>query len=62
MTYDPCVMNKVIDGKQMTVAWNVFGLKIYHVDTKAVDYLIDQLDDTFGEAPQTKSFGKCRII
>ena len=30
--YDPCVANKIVDGKQFTVAW--------HVD--ALDYVIDR--------------------
>jgi hypothetical protein len=56
--YDPCV-NKMICGKQMTVVWHVDDLKISHVDAKAVDHFIRQLDDIFGkDGPLTKSRGK----
>jgi hypothetical protein len=57
--YDPCVMSKMICGKQMTVAWHVDDLKISHVDAKAVNHFIRQLDDIFGKDAQlTKSRGK----
>jgi hypothetical protein len=42
--YDSCVVNKMVHGKQLTVAWHVDDLKISHVDTKVVDSLIDDLD------------------
>jgi hypothetical protein len=29
--YDPCVANKMLDGKQMTVVWHVDDLKISHI-------------------------------
>ena len=30
--YDPCVANKDVNGKQMTVIWHVDDLKVSHVD------------------------------
>ena len=30
--YDPCVANKMLDGKQLTVCWHVDDLKISCVD------------------------------
>ena len=30
--YDPCVANKIVNGKQMTVIWHVDDLKVSHVD------------------------------
>ena len=57
--YDSCVMNKMVNGKQLTVAWHVDDLKISHVDHSVVDHFIDQMDNTFGkEAPLSKSRGK----
>jgi hypothetical protein len=57
--YDPCVMNKMICGKQITVAWHVDDLKISHVDVGTVDQFIEQLDETVGkEGSLTKSRGK----
>jgi hypothetical protein len=57
--YDSCVVNKMVNGKQHTIAWHVNDLKISHVDTKVVDSLIDDLDHEFGkETPLSKSRGK----
>jgi hypothetical protein len=35
-TYDPCVANSIIHGKQCTIAWFVDDNKISHVDCGAV--------------------------
>jgi hypothetical protein len=35
--YDPCVANKVINGKQFTITWHVDDIKLSHVDVKVVD-------------------------
>lgn len=32
--YDACVMNRMVNGKQHTVAWHVDDLKLRHVDPK----------------------------
>jgi hypothetical protein len=57
--YDLCVVNKMVDGKQLTVVWHVDDLKILHVSTKVVDDLITNLDSKFGkETPLSKSRGK----
>ena len=34
--YDPCVANKMIGGKQLTVCWHVYNLKISCVDVNEV--------------------------
>ena len=34
---DPCVVNKKIDGSQMTITWHVDGLKISHKNPKRID-------------------------
>jgi hypothetical protein len=31
--YDPCVANKMVNCKQMTVCWHVDDLKVSHVDS-----------------------------
>jgi hypothetical protein len=41
--YDPCVANKVINGKQFTINWHVDDLKLSHVDAKVVDDTITWL-------------------
>jgi hypothetical protein len=57
--YDSCVVNKIVDGKQLTVAWHVDDLKISHVAAVVVDNLIADLDSEFGkETLLSKSRGK----
>jgi hypothetical protein len=57
--YDTCVVNKMINGKQLTVAWHVDDLKVSHVDTPVVDNFIDMMEEEYGkEAPLTQSRGK----
>ena len=41
--YDPCVANKTIDGKQLTVCWHVDDLFIGHVDPTVVTSFLDWL-------------------
>ena len=44
--YGPCVMNnKIVDGKQLTVAWHVDDLKVSHVQTTVVDQFIADTED-----------------
>jgi len=41
--YDPCVANKTINGKQMTICWHVDDLFIGHVDPTVVTSFINWL-------------------
>jgi hypothetical protein len=57
--YDPCVMNKVVKGTQLTVAWHVDDLKVSHVKPSVVDQFISDMENEFGkETPLNKSRGK----
>ena len=57
--YDDCVVNKEINGKQMTVVWHVDDLKVSHVDHREVEKFIHQMEETFGkETPLSVSHGK----
>ena len=47
--YDPCVANKMVNGRQCTIAWYVDDNKISHVDPKVVDWLIDELEQKHGK-------------
>ena len=38
--YDPCITNKMVNGKQMTIAWHVNDLKVGHKQEKAVNEFI----------------------
>ena len=34
--YDPCVVNKTINGKQLTLVWHVNDIKVSHVEAEVV--------------------------
>jgi len=57
--YDDCVMNKMVNGKMLTVAWHVDDLKVSHIEVAVVDDFVLQMEDEFGqETPLNKSRGK----
>ena len=45
--YDPCVANKIVDGAQLTVVWNVDDLKVSHVDAGVVPRMSVWLQKTY---------------
>jgi hypothetical protein len=38
--YDPCVANKIVNGKQMTLCWHVDDMQVSHFEKKEVDDMI----------------------
>ena len=42
--YDPCMANKIIDGKQFTVCWYIGNTKISHVDPLFVTWVIKNIE------------------
>ena len=46
--YDPCVANKLIDGKQHTVTWHVDDVKASHEDFKVNDAFHKWCEDKYG--------------
>jgi hypothetical protein len=52
--YDTCVANKTIEGKQCTIVWYVDDTKISHVDNKVVSYVINKIEERFGEMTVTR--------
>ena len=42
---DVCVANKMINGKQMTLAWHVDDMKMLHVDPEEVTRFINELKE-----------------
>ena len=58
--YDPCVWNKDIKGKQMTICFHVGNTKILHVNTKVVDYTIAWLREEY-ESVFTDGSGKMNV-
>ena len=54
--YDSCVMNKIVQGKQLTVAWHVDDLKVSHKISTVVNQFITDMKNKFGkETPINKS-------
>jgi hypothetical protein len=47
--YDSCVVNKMINGTQCTIAWHVDDLKISHVESSVVDLMIKKLNNKYGK-------------
>jgi hypothetical protein len=41
--YDPCVMNKMIEGKQMTICFHVDDCKLSHRKSKVMDKMFEWL-------------------
>ena len=58
--YDPCVANKMINGKQCTIVWYVDDNKISHVDSKVVDQIILAIEEKFGK--MTVKLGKNHVF
>ena len=47
--YDPCVINKVVDGKYCTVCSHVYDLKISHLDSTVTDNILRRLEQQYVE-------------
>jgi hypothetical protein len=43
--YDKCVANKMINGKQCTIIWQVDDLKMSHVNAEVLEKIIKRLDE-----------------
>ena len=41
--YDPCVWNKIMNGKQLTIVFHVDNCKLSHVESKVLDDTIEWL-------------------
>ena len=56
--YDSCVVNKTVDGRQLTVAWHVDDLKVSHEKEEVLDDFIGMMQNEFGkDAPLSISCG-----
>ena len=60
--YDPCVANKMINGKQHTISWHVDDLKSSHVDSKVNDNFHKWLQKEYGQIKEvTATRGKKHV-
>ena len=54
--YNPCIANKVIKGKQITIYWHVDDIKASHKESKVIDKFVQWLRDKYKE----KDIGKLK--
>ncbi len=47
--YNPCMANKLMDGKQMTVRWHIDDLMISHVNQDKILELMKCIKDIYGD-------------
>ena len=47
--YDPCIVNKDVNGKQCTIAWYVDDTKVSHAASAVVTEVIAQIEERFGK-------------
>ena len=52
--YDRCIANKMIDGKQCTIAWNVDDNKVSHVSKEVVHEIMEMLEKNFRKLTKTE--------
>ena len=62
--YDPCITNKIIEGKQMMICFHVDNCKLSHYSSKVVDCMVTWLHQEIksifedGSGKMTMSRGK----
>ena len=52
-THDSCIQKKIIDHKQCTIAWYVYGMKISQVNQDLVTRIIQDIEMKFGKISVT---------
>ena len=60
--YDPCVANKMINGKQHTISWHVDDLKSSHVDPKVNDDFHAWLQKEYGQVKEVTAHRGTRHV
>ena len=56
--YDSCMVNKMVNGKLLTVTWHVDDLKVSHKEESTLDEFIAMMEKEFGQdAPLSVSRG-----
>ena len=52
--YDPCVANKMVNGKQLTLTWHVDDVKASHKDKKVIDDFVQWIRDKYEDVTPVK--------
>ena len=58
-SYEPCVTNKKVNGKWLTITWHVDDLKASHQDTKVIDWFIEWVDNKYGDDKMGRVTAHC---
>lgn len=56
--YDPCVVNRTVNGKQHTVTWHVDNLKSSHADPKVNDEFLEWLKKIYA----ADNIGEVKVV
>jgi hypothetical protein len=56
--YNPCIVNKMVDGLQMTIRWHVDDLMISHLKHEEIMQVVQQIKDIYGDNLK-KNVGTC---
>ena len=57
--YEECTLNKMVNGTQLTIQFDVDNLKLSHVSQTTIDDVIDDLHAVFGkDKKMSMSYGK----
>ena len=52
--YNPCVVNQMVNGEQLTICWHVDNLKSSYIDPKVNDELLQWIKDMFRQLGEVK--------
>ena len=52
--YDPCVANRIVNGKQFTICWYVDDLKLSHAEPQEVTKMLEILNNKFNQMTITR--------
>ena len=47
MDSDPCVANKMVNGKQLTISWHVNDMKASHMEPRVLNEILQWIKDTY---------------
>ena len=52
--YNPCVANKMVNGKQLTICWHLDDLKSSHINPKVNEEFLQWIKDMLGQLGEVK--------
>ena len=58
--YDPCIVNKMVNGKLLTIRFHIDDIMSSHMDSKVNDMFLVWLNEMYGQHREVK--GKCGLV